>query len=150
MFNNVDEDDFARDEDDLAQKANSANTPINNDIEPNDKVDIFALVGAYKKYYEDKNDTNISLRKKYFNCSFALIFILVFGFIGTTILVCLFVKDNLTIIISLVSSIGGLVPSVLVLPRIIGKYIFPENEYDGTKDAIDVMKNSDKPKKGND
>lgn len=100
----------------------------------------------YKDYYKAKNTTNISLRKKYFNCSFALIFILVFGFIGTTIMVCLCVKNELATVVSLVSSIGGLVPSVLILPRIIGKYIFPENEYDPGKDVVESSKKANKNK----
>ena len=140
----------SQDEKDLERWASSSvseSSHIQNDLKPSKEGEYDALAklrNLVSDYYKTKNATNISLRKKYFNCSFALIFILVFGFIGTTIMVCLCVEDNLAIIISLVSSIGGLVPSVLILPRIIGRYIFPNDEYDPAKDAVESVKNNKK------
>lgn len=143
---NNDEEDLEK----LVSAETSDGSHISEDMAPSKEGDGTALEklrSLYNQYYNQKNKTNISLRKKYFNCSFALLFILVFGFIGITIMVCLCVDDNLSIIVSLVSSIGGLVPSVLVLPKTIGDYIFNTNEYDGAKDAIESAKKSDKNKK---
>ena len=141
----------SQDEKDLLKMVNSGSSDNGeNDIAPSKEGSddaLGALRKAYNNYYNKKNATNISWRKRYFNCSFALLFILVFGFIGTTIMVCLCVQDNLAVIVSLVSSIGGLVPSVLILPKTIGDYIFNKNEYDGAKDAIESAKKIDINKK---
>ena len=142
----------SKDEEDLLKIVNSSGSGSSNikkDMEPSREGYYDALAdlrNLVNNYYKVKNATNIALRKKYFNCSFALIFILVFSFIGTTIMVCLFIKDSLATIISLVGSIGGLVPSVLILPRIIGEYLFPHNEYDPARDAIESGKNIKKDK----
>lgn len=58
-------------------------------------------------------------------------------------MVCLYVKDNIATIVTLVSTIAGVVGSVLALPKIIGGYLFPQDEDDNIKDLFYHFKDSD-------
>lgn len=106
-------------------------------------IEYTKLVHAYCEYYSLKSNTNIGLRKKYFWFSFWLLTVLIAGCIGISVIICIFVKDMIAILASILAAIAGIVSSILVLPRIIGEYLFPHNEDDAIKELIFHFKKSD-------
>ncbi len=125
-------------------------TPINNENaakmnRPLDKRDevYTQLVGAYKDYYKDKSKVNIELRKCFLWLSFSLLFVLVGGCVAIGIIGCYSLNGVIAILVPIVTSVASITTSVLVLPRIIGKYLFPPEEDKEIKDLIKGFKDSD-------
>lgn len=86
------------------------------------------IVQSYVEFYHKKSSDNLGLRKWFFRYSFILLFSLIVGLILVITLLCVFCHDIVAVIIGIVSSFAGTVTSVLVLPKIIGMYLFPQNE----------------------
>ena len=101
------------------------------------------LVQSYGEYYSKKNKINIILRILYFSFSFGLLFLIICGMIAVSVLICIFVKNNIAIGAGIVTSIGGAVTAILVLPKIIGRYLFPLDEDKYIRDMICKMRNYD-------
>ncbi|MDE6473615.1 MAG: hypothetical protein K2L70_00750 [Clostridia bacterium] len=101
------------------------------------------LIRAYGYFYSEKNKINIELRKKFFRYSFALLAMLILGMIVVAVVICFKVQNAVAIAAGIVSSIAALATSLLILPRIIGEYLFPKNEDEYIRDMICEMRNAD-------
>lgn len=102
-----------------------------------------ALIDAYSDYYKKKSYANITLRKCFLRLSFLLLFVLIGGCISIGILGCIYLEEMFAELISIISSIAGISTTIIVLPRIIGKYLFPPKEDEAIKDLIIHFKDSD-------
>ncbi len=100
-------------------------------------------IAIYNKLYEKKTKSNITLRKCYFWCSFVLLFLLIGAMTAISIVLCFKVENVITIGAGMVSTIAALVVSCLVLPRIIGEYLFPKNEDRYMRDIMYRMREAD-------
>lgn len=136
-------DELFYDFDDLAELYDSIESEDRASIGPDRNQLYNDFIKDHKQYYEDKSELNLKLRKRFFDCSFALLFMLLICLIGSLVLVCVLVKEPATIIVGLITAIGGVVSSVLVLPKIIGKYLFPTDEDKGIRDLVYHFKDSD-------
>lgn len=124
-------------------------------IDPSDKslndrdVKYTEIMDEYKKFYKKKSDSNILLREKFFSCSFALLFILVIGMIVVSVILCFAVENVITIGVGMVSTIAASVTSILLLPRIIGEYLFPKDEDEHITNLIKDMRINDEHRRDN-
>ncbi len=107
------------------------------------------LIEAYKDFYEEKSKANIELRKRFFDCSFALLFILVIGMIAVSVVLCIMVENVIAVGAGIVASISASVTSMLLLPRIIGDYLFPKNEDAALTNLMYQMRLADEGRRNN-
>ncbi|MCH5158649.1 MAG: hypothetical protein J1F33_05580 [Clostridiales bacterium] len=101
------------------------------------------LLENYNQYYIEKSKSNIGLRKCFFWFSFGLLSVMILGMIATAILLCVFVQNYIAVGVGIVSSLGASVTSILILPRIIGNYLFPSDEDKHIRDVIYKMRDAD-------
>lgn len=101
------------------------------------------LINAYKNYYTNKSNANIVLRNCFLWLSFSLLFILIVGCVLIGVFGCIYLGSLLATLVSVISCIASITTSILVLPRIIASYLFPDNEDKEIKDLILYFKDSD-------
>lgn len=108
-----------------------------------------AVVDTYVDYYGRKSESNLSLRKWFFRLSFILLFLLIAAMITTTVLLGLYSNDAATVITGVVASFAGTVSAILILPKIIGNYLFPHDEDKYIRKLIYNMRMADEFRRRN-
>lgn len=101
------------------------------------------MIRSYTQYYSLKNDINLKLRKKFFCFAFSLLSFLIVGMIAVAIIVSILVENAIVIGVGIVSSVSASATSFMVLPRIIGLYLFPNDEDKYISDMICQMRIAD-------
>ncbi len=79
-----------------------------------------------------------------------ILYILILGCTAISIIGCFFIDDLVSMIISILSNIVSITISILMLPKIIAKYLFPSDEDKHIKDLITYFKDSDDLRRYND
>ncbi len=135
-------DDFFDDVDEINYQPILSEEEASNPLDVRDKS-YTDLVDSYTQYYKSKSEVNISLRKSFLYFSFILLTVLILACIGLSVLVCFLVENVVASMVTIISGLASIATSILILPRIIGKYLFPEDEDSAIKDLILHFKDTD-------
>lgn len=115
------------------------------EIGPLDGRDRFytAIVHSYVDYYQKKSKNNLTLRNLFFWFSFGLLLCVIAGMILSVVFLCKSCDDMIAMAVGIVASFAGTVASILILPKIIGKYLFPPNEDKHMRELLYHMRTAD-------
>lgn len=94
------------------------------------------VLKSFNTDFDRRSTTNRSLKKVFLIWTMILFSIIVVGCICVLILSLIW-GGGIYSIAPVISSVGTLITSFIVLPKIIASYLFPEGE---TKDTIDLVK----------
>lgn len=93
------------------------------------------VLKSFNTDFDRRSNTNKSLKKVFLIWTMILFSIIVSGCI--IVLILSLIWGGVYSIAPVISSVGTLITSFIVLPKIIARYLFPEGE---TKDTIDLVK----------
>ena len=88
------------------------------------------LYNAYIQYYKDKCNQNLHLKCAFFVCFMLFLKVIIIG-IHAAIIILAFVKNsigNTEVICAVSGSAATIVTSIIVIPKIIAKYLFSTEE----------------------
>lgn len=101
------------------------------------------MVAAYVKHYITKSKSNQTMKKWFFALVFFMLFALIAGVCVCMIFLFSCTEDSTTKLAGIISSVVGIVSSIVVLPTIMATYLFPKNEDEYIRDMIIHMRESD-------
>ncbi len=87
-----------------------------------------ALIDKFIAHYKIRNDHNRVLRILFFSFSFFLILAVVAAFVAFIIIVANFGVINVEAAVSICGVCGTVLTTLIVLPKLVGKNLFPETE----------------------
>lgn len=113
------------------------NNKIQREIDTNNarEEQLNDVLKSFNTDFDRRSTTNKSLKKVFLIWTMILFSIIVVGCI--TVLILSLIWGGVYSIAPVISSVGTLITSFIVLPKIIARYLFPEGE---TKDTIDLVK----------
>lgn len=86
------------------------------------------LIGKFVDHYDKRNKHNRGLRIGFFIMSFLALFLVIGALATFSILVAVSGTMNVEAVVSIVGACGTIITSVIFLPKIVGKNLFPEKE----------------------
>lgn len=99
-----------------------------------------AIIGVYKEQLEKRSKQNLALKVAFFVISFScLVASIVLCFI-IVISVLQSPTFNAEVLVAILGSLATFITSMLLLPKIIGKYLYPNNEDEKMLEFIKAMR----------
>lgn len=95
------------------------------------------------KIYNEKHKHNLILRIWYFIISFVVLLTVIIVFATVALIAACKETINIEGAISICVSCSTVLSSIIVLPKLIGKNLFPEKEKDDIKDIINLLINNE-------
>lgn len=86
------------------------------------------IIDAFVAHYKKRNKHNRTLRILFFSLSFFFLFTLIGSLASFFIIVALMGEINVEAVISIIGAYGTILTAIIVLPKIVGKNLFPETE----------------------
>lgn len=113
------------------------NKKIQKEIDTNNarEEQLNEVLKSFNTDFDRRSNTNKSLKRVFLIWTMILFSIIVIG--CTIVLILSLIWGGIYSIAPVISSVGTLITSFIVLPKIIARYLFPEGE---TKDTIDLVK----------
>lgn len=117
----------------------------NEERELSERGDLYtALLNAYVTDFDVRHTQNRDFYKKEFFTTVMRLFTLaIFGSICALIIVSIKNSGNNTELSVIITAFGTIISSLIIIPKIIAKYLFPLDEDDKVADMVKTMQRND-------
>ncbi|MDP4153551.1 MAG: hypothetical protein Q8865_08975 [Bacillota bacterium] len=116
----------------------------NEELELSDRSDLYtALLNAYVTDFDFRHKSNRYYKKRFFNIVMIIFCISIFGAIAVLMIIAFKGVGNSADITLVISSFATILSTLIIIPQIIAKYLFPLDEDDKVADMVKTMQQND-------